>query len=198
MVSRSRIRGEKAGSKRIGNIVKLVSRWRQKVQETRRERVPASMNCNELKLRPPNEVQTDGIESRQPERTSIEWCRMKERMFIYSNLLIFVIAWFCIVTSAANIKQHQTVSRKRRFLLLSLAYSCGEWLVQERSQYMFDQCSNWNVTWSLHTKQDIEKVEKVQRRFTKRLRRFANLSYSERLHKLELCSLELWRLYFDV
>jgi len=54
------------------------------------------------------------------------------------------------------------------------------------------------VTWSPHTKQDIEKVEKVQRRFTKRLRGFVNLSYSERLHKLELCSLELRRLYFDL
>jgi len=49
------------------------------------------------------------------------------------------------------------------------------------------------VAWSPHTKQDIEKVVKVQRRFTKRLRGFANLSYSERLHKLELCSLELRR-----
>ena len=45
------------------------------------------------------------------------------------------------------------------------------------------------VTWSPHTKQDIEKVEKVQLRFTKRLRG---------LHKLELCSLELPRLYFDL
>jgi len=44
-------------------------------------------------------------------------------------------------------------------------------------------------------KQDIEKVEKVQRPFTKRLRRFANLFYCERLHKLEMCSL---RLYFDL
>ena len=44
------------------------------------------------------------------------------------------------------------------------------------------------VAWSSHTKQDIEKVEKVQIRFTKRLRGFANLSYCERLHKLELCA----------
>jgi len=54
------------------------------------------------------------------------------------------------------------------------------------------------VAWSPHTKQDTEKVVKVQRRFTKRLRGFANLSYSERLHKLELCSLELRRLCFDL
>ena len=32
------------------------------------------------------------------------------------------------------------------------------------------------VTWSPHTKQDIEKVEKVQRQFTKRLRASLHLA----------------------
>jgi len=45
----------------------------------------------------------------------------------------------------------------------------------------------------------IEKViEKVQRRFTKRLRGFNNLSYGSRLARLGLCTLELRRLHFDL
>jgi len=51
---------------------------------------------------------------------------------------------------------------------------------------MFDLC--WNIiplgTWSPHLKQDIMMLEKVQRRFTKRLRRYRNLSYTDRLIKL--------------
>ena len=41
-------------------------------------------------------------------------------------------------------------------------------------------------------------VEKVQRRFTKRLRRYRNLSYTDRLIKLALPSLELRRLHLDL
>jgi len=49
-------------------------------------------------------------------------------------------------------------------------------------------------------KHDIEPVEKVQRRFTKRLRglRIRYLSYCDRLTKLGLCSLELRRLHLDL
>ena len=41
-----------------------------------------------------------------------------------------------------------------------------------------------SITWSPHLKQDIMMLEKVQRRFTKRLRRYRNLSYTDRLIKL--------------
>ena len=43
-----------------------------------------------------------------------------------------------------------------------------------------------------------ELVEKVQRRFTKRLRGLCNLSYCDRLTKLGLCTLELSRLHLDL
>jgi len=46
--------------------------------------------------------------------------------------------------------------------------------------------------------QDIDAIERVQRRFTKRLRGLGNYSYSERLHLLKLASLELRRLYIDL
>jgi len=42
------------------------------------------------------------------------------------------------------------------------------------------------------------KIEKVQRRFTKRLRGLKHLSYSDRLNKLSLPCLELRRLHLDL
>ena len=54
------------------------------------------------------------------------------------------------------------------------------------------------VVWSPHLKQDIEKIERVQRRYTKRLCGLSNISYSERLRRLQLCSLEQRRLHFDL
>ena len=47
-------------------------------------------------------------------------------------------------------------------------------------------------------KHDIELVEKVQRRFTKRLRGLRNLSYCDRLTKSGLRAQELRRLYLDL
>jgi len=44
---------------------------------------------------------------------------------------------------------------------------------------------------------DIEQVEKVQRRFTKRLLGTSRMSYDERLQKLGLPRLELRRLHLD-
>ena len=51
-----------------------------------------------------------------------------------------------------------------------------------------------SVIWSPHLIQDITKIEKAQRRFTKRLGCFKHMSYSDRLIKLGLSSLELRRL----
>ena len=48
-----------------------------------------------------------------------------------------------------------------------------------------------SVTWSPHLKRDIERIEKVQRQFTKQLYGFNYLSYKERLTKLGIPSLEL-------
>jgi len=45
---------------------------------------------------------------------------------------------------------------------------------------------------------DIEANECVQRRFIKRLRKYGNYSYAERLHLLQLHSLEVRRLVIDL
>jgi len=59
-----------------------------------------------------------------------------------------------------------------------------------------DSC---HVTWpDPCLKSDIEAVEKVQRKYTKRLAGFKKLSYDQRLKVLDLPSLELRRLYADL
>ena len=55
-----------------------------------------------------------------------------------------------------------------------------------------------SVIWSPHLKCDIEAIERVQRRFTKRLPGYHKHSYSERLRLLQLPSLETRRLQNDL
>jgi len=55
-----------------------------------------------------------------------------------------------------------------------------------------------SVVWSPILKCEIDAVERVQRRFTKRLRGINLLSYCDRLTKLELNTLELRRLHNDL
>jgi len=61
---------------------------------------------------------------------------------------------------------------------------------------MYVQLSN--IILSSYLINEIELIEKVQRRFTKRLRGFNNLSYGSRLARLGLCTIELRRLHFDL
>jgi len=55
-----------------------------------------------------------------------------------------------------------------------------------------------SVVWSPCLNCEIEEVEKVQRSFTKRLKGLKTSSYSDRLCRLELPSLELRRLHLDL
>ena len=52
--------------------------------------------------------------------------------------------------------------------------------------------------WYGHPVKDIDTVESVQRRFTKRLPGYNSLAYFERLKRANLLSLELRRLHFDL
>ena len=54
-----------------------------------------------------------------------------------------------------------------------------------------------SVVWSSDLKWDIEAIEKVQRRFTKRLAALKKLSYGQRLKLVNLPSLELRRLHTE-
>jgi len=52
--------------------------------------------------------------------------------------------------------------------------------------------------WSPYTLTDISKIELVQRSFTKRLPGLSNLPYTKRLEVLEIDSLEIRRLRYDL
>jgi hypothetical protein len=71
-------------------------------------------------------------------------------------------------------------------------------LVRAYTVYVRPLLEHNTVLWSPHLKKDIEYVENVQRRFTKRLPGFKNLSYRDRLRNLNMQSLELRRIHFDL
>ena len=48
-----------------------------------------------------------------------------------------------------------------------------------------------SIVWSPQSKQDIECIERVQRRYTKRLPELKTYSYESRLQRLNLITLEL-------
>ena len=55
-----------------------------------------------------------------------------------------------------------------------------------------------SVIWSPQTKLEIETIEKVQRRFAKRIKGFNCIKYEQRIAKLGLLTLELRRLHLDL
>ena len=55
-----------------------------------------------------------------------------------------------------------------------------------------------SIVWSPQGKQDIECIERVQRRYTKRLPGLKTYSYESRLQRLSLTTLELRRLYIHI
>ena len=65
-------------------------------------------------------------------------------------------------------------------------------------EYVTPLLEHSSVMWSPQTKCDITDIENVQRHFTKRFPELRNLSYKERLSKLNLVRLELCRLQFDL
>jgi hypothetical protein len=54
------------------------------------------------------------------------------------------------------------------------------------------------IVWNPCLQKDINEIEKVQRKITKRIRGFQHLSYSERLRRLRLPTLQTRRLYYDL
>jgi len=55
-----------------------------------------------------------------------------------------------------------------------------------------------SIIWSPHFKCEVDAIEKVQRRFTKRIQGFNNYSYGQRLNLLHLLRLEMRRMQNDV
>ena len=70
---------------------------------------------------------------------------------------------------------------------------CRAFIVYVRPLLEYASC-----VWSPHLVKDIDQLERVQRRFTKRLRGLSTLTYKDRLCALGLQSLEARRLQFDL
>ena len=86
-------------------------------------------------------------------------------------------------------------------LLHTLKYLCNgySWRLQiSYTTCMCAGCYSMHHVWSPHLIKDIERLERVQRRFTKRLRWLSTLTYKDRLQLLGLQSLESRRLQFDL
>ena len=96
-----------------------------------------------------------------------------------------------IATIAA--KAHRRASLIQRCFVSRNTHS----LLTAFNVYVRPQLEYCSVVWSPHLKKDIELIEKVQRRFTKRLPGMKNLTYEQRLAKLKLDSLELRRIRAD-
>ena len=88
----------------------------------------------------------------------------------------------------------------RRAALILRAFTSQniELLMRAYVVYVRPLLEHNTVIWSPYTVNDIEAIEQVQRRFTKRLRGYGNYSYPERLRHLKLHSLEVRRLVIDL
>ena len=76
-------------------------------------------------------------------------------------------------------------------------HSCNvDLLVRAYITYVRPLVEYNSIIWSSHYKQNIERIESVQRRFTKWLPGL--YKYTERLTMLDLASLELRQLWFDL
>ena len=64
--------------------------------------------------------------------------------------------------------------------------------------YILPVLSYASPIWTPYLRQDVDELESVQRRFTKRLAGMKNCSYGTRLRKLSLLSLESQREYTDL
>ena len=71
-------------------------------------------------------------------------------------------------------------------------------LVRAFTTYVRPRLEYCSVVWNPVLKKDIENLEKVQRRFTKRLPGLQHLTYCQRLARLQLESLELRGLRLDL
>ncbi|MEM7557303.1 MAG: reverse transcriptase family protein, partial [Cyanobacteria bacterium P01_A01_bin.84] len=73
-----------------------------------------------------------------------------------------------------------------------------DFLIKMFKTYVRSKLESSIVIWSSYLKKNIELIEKVQRRFTKRIPGLSNYSYEERLNILNLDTLQHRRIIFDL
>jgi hypothetical protein len=89
-------------------------------------------------------------------------------------------------------------SQRSRLLLLCFTTRDPCVLMRAFNTYVRPILEYGTIIWSPCFKQDIRKLESVQKRFTKRLNGFNNIDYASRLSRLGACSLELRRIRYDL
>jgi len=100
---------------------------------------------------------------------------------------------------AVHIAQMATKARQRaNAILRSFVSRDVALLVRAFIVYVRPMVEYNSVIWSPQNVHDIEQIEQVQRRFTKRLPGLKMYSYAVRLSKLDAPSLELQRLHIDL
>jgi hypothetical protein len=93
---------------------------------------------------------------------------------------------YCKAVQKSNLIYKSFISREIKFL------------VSMFKTYVRCIVENNTSVWSPYLLSDINKIERVQRKFTKRIPGFSNICYEERLNILCLTTLELRRLHFDL
>ena len=94
-----------------------------------------------------------------------------------------------------------TISKANRAIgIISRSFKCKKKhimlpLYKSIIRPILDYCS---PVWNPYLKKDIQALEKVQRRFTRMIEGFKELSYEQRLGKLHLMTLEMRRLRYDL
>jgi hypothetical protein len=108
--------------------------------------------------------------------------------------------WFTSDLKFATHCNHIVKSANQRVAMLKKLFTSGDVNTMVRAFKIFVRpiLEYASPVWSPHLVGDIDRVESVQRRFTKSLRGQRKKSYSERLSFLELDSLELRRLKADL
>ena len=108
-----------------------------------------------------------------------------------------------VLTSDLKSSYHVSVICKRayqRSAMIFRAFSCKSpvfWRAMFVT-YCRPLVESNSCVWSPNLAKDIDALEKVQRRFTKRISNFRGLSYAQRLSALKLTTLEQRRLIFDM
>ena len=103
-----------------------------------------------------------------------------------------------VVISTSHIRRRCLTMKTRGWILKCFLSRDINSLIRGFITYVRPRLEYCTVAWNPSLRKDIESLEKVQRRFTKRLPGLRNLTYCQRLARLQLKSLELRRLRFDL
>ena len=92
----------------------------------------------------------------------------------------------------------QSASRTANLILRTFKTKKPAFMIKMFNTFVRSKLEYASIIWNPQTKMLINQLEKVQRKFTKRLPGLWDKSYTERLNILKTCSLEQRRLKLDI